>query len=467
MLDTGILPAALQRAIDIADRSESLSVGKLAELVRQPSLTGEEGAAQRWMAATCSAYGADTEHLDIDLEDLFQRFPDVAQFPTHWKHDLILGYETRPTYQTLRDSGLQHLLNYEDRPNLVAVWPGTGGGRSIILNGHIDTVTIEPSGSWTQDPFGAAIVDGLLYGRGASDMKGGLMAAVMAMRCLAEAGVELRGDVIFQSVVNEEHAGNGTLDLVRRGITADGAIVLEPTDNRVFLSHPGGLYWQVNVPGVPRSPGSRWDNGRQAGVSAIEKLPPVINAMLEMERSVNAAHAAACGDGPSLPMALVFGKAASGYYETVTAAEAVLRGSAYFPPGMGTVDDMIGNFRSCIHKANAGDEFLSTTPSRIEFLHHDDPTHQHGPVPVAEHMTKLLGEDANAPGESEGSFACDMRHLVNRGGIPTMVFGPGAISQAHKPDEHINVREYLDSIRYLVAHLGTWCNLEATQEQRN
>src|SRR5690606_25328528 len=134
------------------------------------------------------------------------------------------------------------------------------------------------------DPFGAEIVDGRLYGRGACDMKGGLMAGLMAVTFLREAGVRLRGDVSLQCVVNEEHAGNGTLDLVRRGFRADAAVVLEPTSNTNCHSHPGGLYWQVSLTGVPRSPGARWDGIELEGLGAIDALPPVIEALLELER---------------------------------------------------------------------------------------------------------------------------------------------------------------------------------------
>lgn len=463
-MDTSILPTSIVRALSIADDNAAASVGFLGDLVRTPSLTGEEGKAQERVASWCDDFGARARRLDIDLAQLFRAFPDTAQYPTHWKHDLILGYETRPTYQALAASGLENVLNYRDRPNVVATWLGRGGGRSIILNGHIDTVTVEPGRDWHCDPFGAAIEDGCMYGRGTSDMKGGLVAGIMAMKYLREAGVELRGDVILQSVVNEEHSGNGTLDLVRRGITADAAIVLEPTDNRVFLSHPGGLYWQVTVPGIQRSPGSRWDGGRQAGVSAIEKLPPVINAMLEVERRANAGLSAG-DDGSSASMSLVFGKAAGGYYETVTAGEAVLRGSVYFPPGAGTVDDMIRTLRECVHGANRDDPFLATHGASIEFLHHDDPTHQQGPVAVASHIHSLMqgGDEHRHEGANEGTFACDMRHLVNRGNIPTVVFGPGTIAQAHKPNEHIRISDYLDSIKYLIACIGTWCNLDREQ----
>ena len=450
----------LHAALNIAAANSEKSIRSLAGLVRTPSLTGEEGAAQEQFATRLEALGADTKLIDIDLAALFERYPDVAQYPTHWQHDLILGYETRPTQEALRASGLEDVLNYKNRPNVVAVWPGTGNGHSLILNGHMDTVTIEPESLWTRDPFGAEIEDGRMYGRGTSDMKGGLMAAVMAIQYLREAGVTLRGDLILQSVVNEEHSGNGTLDLVRRGYHADGAIVLEPTNNRVFVSHPGGLYWQVTVPGVQRSPGSRWENGVQVGVSAIEKLPVVITSLLEMERSFNHLHAPGEGAGKHPPMSLVIGKVSGGFYETVTAGEAILRGAVYFPPDNGSVDEMIRKFHSCVDAANSMDSFLTGCNSRIEFLHHDDPTLQEGKVDVATHMESLIPSKSHGKGEHGSSFACDMRHLVNRAKIPTIVFGPGAIAQAHKPDEHIRISEYLDSINHRISFIGTWCNLE-------
>jgi len=147
-----------------------------------------------------------------DIKELFDKYPDVAQYPSHWQHDLILPYQNFPTYSNLVQSGKLNILNYKDRPNVVGTWKGLGGGgRSLILNGHIDTVTIEPRDEWTHDPFGAEIEDGRMYGRGTSDMKSGIIAAMVALESLIELGVKLRGDVVFESVVNEEHAGNGTL----------------------------------------------------------------------------------------------------------------------------------------------------------------------------------------------------------------------------------------------------------------
>lgn len=454
-------PPALRRALDFAAAGSSRSIDALQALVRIPSLTGEEGAAQAHMVDQLEALGAETAALELDVKAMFERYPQVAQYPTHWQHDLILPYSELPTYHALRDSGLETVLNYRGRPNVVGIFRGTGGGRSLILNGHIDTVTIEPAREWTRDPFGAEIADGLLYGRGASDMKGGLMAGLMAMAYLRQAGIELRGDVIFQSVVNEEHAGNGTLDLVRRGYDADAAIILEPTNNRIAVSHPGGLYWQVTVPGRARSPGARWQDGAQEGVSAIEKLPPVLEALLGLEREYNTRP----NDDPTeqgrAAFSLVIGKVQGGHYETVTASEVVLRGGAYFAPGVGEIQEVMKSFRESIAASNQGDEFLCRHPARLEFLHHDDSTRQSPQIPIAMAMSGLLRGRQGDGDIHSGPFACDMRHLVNQGGIPSIIFGPGTIAQAHKPDEHIAIREYLDCIEHLISFIASWCNEDA------
>ena len=411
------VPASrLDDALALVQRSRERSVRALADLVRIPSLTGEEGAAQESVAATLRAIGAGVEMHEPDVEGMFARFPDVAQYPTHWQHDLILPYETLPTYRALKASGLENVLNYRGRPNVVGRIAGTGGGRSLILNGHIDCVTVEPAAEWTHGPFSADIEDGRMYGRGTSDMKGGLVAALMAVTYLHEAGVRLKGDVIVQSVVNEEHAGNGTLDLVARGIKADAAVVLEPTGNRIALSHPGGLYWKVSVPGVPRSPGARWNGAEQVGVSAIEKLPALIEALLATERDYNE-RVGTPGDGVAA-FAMVMGKISGGTYETVTANRTVMRGGAYFRPEAGSVIDVMAAFRARIAAANAADPFLAANPARLEFLHHDDSTDQKGEVLHARCMAHQLFGQGRDGAFHPGPFACDMRHLVNQGGIP-------------------------------------------------
>lgn len=449
------------RALQMARQHEQRSVQTLARMVRIRSLTGEEGEAQQHYAQCLRELGAQVQCDEPDLQALFERFPSVAQYPTHWQHDLVLPYDELPTWDALQASPWRDKLSYRGRPNVVARLAGSGGGRSLILNGHIDTVTVEPREAWTFDPFGAEIAEGRMVGRGTSDMKGGLAAALMALTCLREAGVPLRGDVIVQSVVNEEHAGNGTLDLVRRGCMADAAIVLEPTNNSVCVDHTGGLYWQVQVRGRPRSPGARWVGGVLDGVSAIEKLPVVIEALLDVEREAHARAAAAGTRSERAPFSLVIGKILGGHYETVTAPEVQIKGGAYFEPAAGSVLQVMQRLRDAMDRAAERDTYLAEFRPRLQFLHHDDAVEQSADIAPARELTALLARRGGAAQVRPGPFCCDMRHLVNQARIPSVIFGPGSIAQAHKHDESIVLSEYLQAIEHLIEFIPAWCNQDA------
>lgn len=132
------------------------------------------------------------------------------------------------------------------RPSVVGVVRGTGGGKSLLLNGHIDTVTIL---GYDGDPLSGEVKDGKLYGRGAADMKCGVAAALIALaECKAKGG--LAGDVIFAGVADEEAASKGTEDVLRAGWTADAALVNEPTDLAVVNAHGGFVWLEVTVHGL-------------------------------------------------------------------------------------------------------------------------------------------------------------------------------------------------------------------------
>ena len=144
----------------------------------------------------------------------------------------VPGLASHPEFRPGRD--------YANRPNVAGVIPGSGGGRSLLLSGHIDTV---PRGSlpWARDPFGAVVEGNRLYGLGASDMKGGVGVMLTVLRILKEAGVQLRGDLRFETVVDEEFGGvNGTLAARVRGPKADAAIVCEPSNLAICPGQTGG-----------------------------------------------------------------------------------------------------------------------------------------------------------------------------------------------------------------------------------
>jgi acetylornithine deacetylase len=429
----------------------------LGQFVRIPSLTGEEGPAQEFLASRAQSLGLEVTLSEPDLELIFRKYPESAQYPTHWRHDLILPYDRLASYEALMKSGKSDVLNYKDRPNLVARLPGAGGGKSLLLAGHVDNVTVEPRNEWQHDPFGAQIVNGLMYGRGSSDMKGGLSAALLAIQILVEAGIRLRGDVLFASVVNEEHSGNGMLSLVAEGLRADAAIVTEPSQNQLYIATPGDVYWEVALTGEPRSPGARWEGKTMAGVSAIEKIGPAIQALLEVEKYHNGLEPHPLYTG-SNSFSCVIGEVAGGSYPTVTANGCTLRGCMYFGPSLGSVNEIMDRIKERVAEATAGDPWFKDHPAKVRFLHHRNSVTTDPGEPIIREVFGAVKAVNPGVGPIAGCPYCsDMEYLGNQGGIPAVIMGPGWIGYAHKANECISLQEYLDCVKILALAIYRWC----------
>ncbi len=190
-------------------------VRTITELVMIPSEntppTGSESECQQYIHRRLTQLGFKAELYEP---------PSV---PGLWEH---------PVFQAGRD--------YSNRPNMIAVCPGTGGGRSLLLSGHVDTV---PRGSepWQRDPFGAVVEGNRLYGLGANDMKGGIAAMLVTAQMLRNTGVILKGDLMIETIVDEEFGGvNGTLAARVRGHNADAAVVCEPSQGAICPAQMGG-----------------------------------------------------------------------------------------------------------------------------------------------------------------------------------------------------------------------------------
>jgi acetylornithine deacetylase len=161
-------------------------------LVTRRSTLGDEALVQRFVAAELGELGLEVDTWDIDAASL-ARLPGYG--PVEW--------------------------SFAGRPNVGARWCGAGGGgRSLVLQGHIDVVPATPEHHWTHDPWGAEVAEGRMWGRGAADMKAGVAAMVYAVRALRDAGVQLRGDVSLVTVIEEECTGNGALSALARGTPA-------------------------------------------------------------------------------------------------------------------------------------------------------------------------------------------------------------------------------------------------------
>lgn len=219
----------------------------LRELVRIPSENlppaGNERSCQLYIATCLRRLG-----LEPDLYD-------IADVP---------GLSTHPEYWSGR--------HYAQRPNVNAVLKGSGGGPSLILSGHIDTVPAETPVEWRYPPFGAEVHDGRLFGRGAWDMKAGIAMNLTVLRAIAELGWKLKGDLIFETVADEEFGGvNGTLAARLRGYNAEAAIIGEPTSLRVCPAQRGGRILHILLQG----PGGILSSGRPSG-RAVEQLSYVL-----------------------------------------------------------------------------------------------------------------------------------------------------------------------------------------------
>ena len=239
-------------ARDAVEKALPETLSFLRELVRAPSLLGNEEPAQQLVEARLLDLGFAVRSVEPNAEEL----------------------AARP------DSGLP-LLPYEGRRCLIGTLGG-GAGRSILLNGHVDVVSAEPVERWSKDPFGAEIADGRLHGRGSCDMKGGVAAMLLAVEAALSAG-DLPGPLVYQSVIEEECGGNGALAACLAGPSADAAVIAEPTNGGIDLVAPGVIWARITVESRARH-ASHADEGS----NPIETAFGVVRALHELEAELNA-----------------------------------------------------------------------------------------------------------------------------------------------------------------------------------
>ncbi len=184
--------------------------------------------------------------------------------------------EDRPGLGVVSDRDLRNM------PVLVGKLPGAGAGRSLILNGHYDVVPLGLIENWRRDPFAGEIEDGRIYGRGSNDMKGGIAAMIKAVDFIGRAGLALEGDVLVQTVPEEEATCMGTLSAGQRGYKADAAIITEPTNMRIGTAvrgHMGGYVTVRGRAGHAEQPQPHFSEG--GAVNAISKAMRVLQGMEE------------------------------------------------------------------------------------------------------------------------------------------------------------------------------------------
>lgn len=394
----------------------------------EQGVDGREKEAQEWLEKRMHEWGFETELFEPSNEHI-KNMPDYN--PGH---------------------------NYENRPNLVAIHYGSGGGKSIILNGHMDTVPLDDIRKWKYHPLSATVDNGKIYGRGACDMKAGLAAMILAVKFLNDCQIEHCGNIIIESVVDEEGGGNGTLSCIKKGYHADAAIVTEPTNLDIYSASRGVYLLEIEVEGKPAHACFKWQ-----GVNAIEKGFKIVSGLKELETRWLALR-----KNPYLPSPTIgLGEIHGGISAATVPGTCQMRfdikylpyeideqGNKVFVKGEKIKEEV----ENCIDRICQGDEWLCKHPVRkkwyLSVMPHSIEM-DHPIIEIARSSSMEVMGRARVSGLPSGA---DARHLQNTGQIPTILFGPGDMKNAHSINEWVSIKDYIDSIKILAKIILYWTN---------
>jgi acetylornithine deacetylase len=341
------------------------------------------------------------------------------------------------------------------RLNCVGRWPGTGGGLSLMLNGHLDT---NPAGEgWTRDPLGGETDDRFVYGIGVSNMKAADAAYVAAMRAVRRTGVRLRGDVVLAFVVGELQGGIGTAHLLRQGVRADRFVVGEPTDLSALTLHAGSLEYELVTRGL-----TRHLSKMEEGVDAIEHMVRAMQGLRAMSFS-----------GPDRPeyrgvrrlaIGVIQGGLGPEYHDwrpSLLADRCRIRFAVRYGPGQ-TPESVEADLEAVLDGLRRADPAFAAElrpnrgPHRLVMEPFEVPHDADIVRTVVEAHRAELGEDpavgAIAPYRFYGT---DAAHLA-RAGMLGLVYGPGGKYNT-MPDERVEIRDVCAAARVYARTIVATC----------
>jgi len=419
-----------QRLLKQIDVNQDKSIKFLQQMVSIPSVTGEEAKIQKFLAEYLTKIGLEVDVWESDWEEL----------------------KKHPGYIPV-DRG------YEGRPNIVAIWKGNGGGRSLLFNGHTDVIPVGNGEGWSDNPWSASIKNGRLYGRGSCDMKSGVASHIIAIENVIESGLKPKGDIYIDIVVDEEISGHGTLDTVIRGYKADAGISGETSGLAVQPACIGRIWFEIEIQGKPAGIQRRYE-----GVSGIElgyKITKAVEA-LEAKRVAKIKHPLYPKPIDAIPC--MIGAFHSGNFPSSFPATCLLKGSMATVPG----EDHEGVKQTLVEhiaRVSAEDPWMKDHPPKVRFVGYDA---QASEIPrdhpivqvVCKNFKEITGRDPEISGRQG---AADTRFLNLYGNTPTVIFGPGSTAIMHSDDEYVSVADYQTAIKVMALTICDWCGVESTK----
>ena len=427
MTQTGTIEAI--RSAVAARRDEIIQL--VLELVGIPSVTGNELAVQDAVARHYARRGLTVDRWETTRED-------IADYIVH------VGEQVR----------------YDDRPHVVGIRRGAGNGRSLMLQGHTDTVDNGDPALWTRNPSGEVVGD-RIYGRGAADMKSGVATYIAVLDVLDDLGVKLEGDLVLAASVGEEDGGFGALSTVLRGHRADAALISEPTMLKIVIAGGGSLVFRITIHGK-----SAHGATRNQGVSALEKFYPIFHDLLAWEAERNAALSHPLYDMFENKFPISVGLVRAGTWASTVPEELVAEGRLGFLPGE-YIAAMQEQAVARIMAAANRDDWLREHPPTIEWFGGQFASSEISPdEPIAQTLAAAHRVVTGAETEfSALTSGLDARLLVNLGGMPTAVYGAGDVNNCHCADEWIGIDEILTAIEVTTVTVLEWCGVSELRIQ--
>ncbi|MEM4346351.1 MAG: ArgE/DapE family deacylase [Candidatus Caldarchaeum sp.] len=412
-------------ALSSVDKHREELVEFLRKVISIPSVTGQEGEVQAYIAD----YLRDRLGLRVDVWE-----PSLEELSKH------------PGYVPVG-------RGYEGRPNVVGVYNGAGGGRSLLFNGHVDVIPVGDESSWRHHPWRSEVKQGCIYGRGASDMKSGLAAYTFALLSVVEAGLKPRGDVILEYTVDEELSGNGTLAAILRGYRADAGISGETSSMNIQPACIGRIWFEIEVRGTPVGVQRKWE-----GVNAIHKGYKLVQAVDDFEqiRLSEVRHPLYPDIREAIPC--LVGVFEAGSYPSAFPDRCLLKGSLATVPNEDS-DQVKTRLKEHIQAVASTDPWLRSHPPVLRFKgYFAEPSE----IPVDSPIVKKLSESyrevmREEPVVSGRLGAADTRFLNKYGQTPTVIFGPGLTEQMHAVNEYVPVENVVNAAKIMALTILDWC----------
>lgn len=344
--------------------------------------------------------------------------------------------------------------DFTNSPNVVGVLKGTGGGKSIILNAHMDVV---PAGSsdWQDSPWSGKVIDNKIMGRGASDMKGGAVVNCYAVKVLQSLGIQLKGDVIIESVVDEECGGAGTAATLLRGYSADAAIITEPTDMMICPACMGSMWFRIKVKGKAAHGATAY-----LGINAIEKAYIVYDALKKLEKERLETKLHELYNHLEIPFCINVGKFTAGNWPSSVPEEVTIEGRMGVSPIESIAEARI-EMEKAIRGACENDLWLKENSPEIEWF---GSCWVGGAIGkdhilvnnILKNHVEILSKETSVLG---APWATDAGVLISYGNIPTVIYGPGKGHVAHQANEYIEIEDILNAIKVLANTILDWCEI--------